>query len=799
MRKELIHKRNLWQYKTAITDTSNLSPKFFNFTEFPPYLTAGKNAIKLKINPKYMQIGTPIYIEILDSNGELIYYEVLSKLEDDLSRVISVYVYEDTPSGDAQFTILGTAKMGPNGETVNNSTANVKFNKLITVNQNKRNSSEIIYDDGNKPNVEVIERLIPYQEKVYTTGFEVTQSSGQVSYSNGIITATNFNFKKEMISGSIIIANPNNSYPTSNISQTNVTYSATISEIYNATQARVAPFYTISSSRFDKHNFKKFDASDYVLTYNESGSIQTTENKKSYAYVKFNNLQSDTGDVYRIKANFKSDGETKNQWEQIDDIQVFPTNLMIDSSSNNPLLNYGEITNQTTIDNYYKINSIGGETNTSMSFDSSSLFNSIKTTINQVLSSSQYFYIEPTQSLDFYVGHEYTLNYKSYSKTNVSHSGQPLLEVYASGSAFKNNDSVDNLGKYLTLNSQAGDTRYNQTSVDFIPDQSGNGKIIFKIKSGEWYISDITVKSKTENGFTPNQIVGIFNVPTKYRNDKIDLQFEYYNYNNQQSEVKTEIKNLYFTGSNFYIQGNDNLVTGSTHIGTSTSNGMEMFGNQGGGYIRTHGYTNFITESNASGSGGIIMYSGSADYGSEYVGIGMEMFTPDALHGMYFGSYHGMYQRQGSNEMYHQSGSHILNTIPGNGRGDIIYGYVSSSVGRGTPVSLKGDGTWIAAGTHQSGTPEAPISDTFYSAKGIVITSETGSYQPILIRGIFSDVGYSLAPGSIFINDTPGSTGSLAIAPGITYIQKLGAAYSNNVAFFDFLNAPVFSAGTIID
>lgn len=797
MRKQLIHKRNLWQYKTAITDTSNLSPKYFNFTEFPNILTSGKNVIKIKLNEKYMDVGTPLYIEILDANGELVYFEVLDKLEEDLSRVISIYVYEDTASGDAQFTILGTAKKGPNNERVNNSVPNVKFNKLITINKEQRNSSEIIYDDGNQPNISVIERLIPYQERLYNSGYEVTQSAGTVSYKNGIVTANGFNFTKDMLSGSLVVTSPTGSYPDTNLTA-DKTFRTTITEIYNATQVKVSPLYSISSSNFQKHNFTKFDNSNYTITYNETGSLQTTENKKSYAYVKVNNLQPDTGDVRRIKANFKSSGETKNQWEQIDDIEVTATNLLVDSSSNNPLLNYGEIVNQGHIDTYYTLTNIGGNTNTSMSFDSSSLFNSIKTEINQVLSSSQYFYIQPTQSVDFYTGHEYVLSYKAYSKTNVSHSGTPILEIFASGSAFKNNDNTDNLGKYLSTNTAKVETRYDLQNIQFTPDQSGDGKITFKVKSGEWYISEIQLKSYNEQGFTPDQIVGIFSVPTKYRNDRIDLQFEYYNYKNQQSTLKTEVKDLIFTGSNFYIQGDDNLVTGSTFVGTQTQGGLEMFGNQGGGYMRTFGYGNFATESIGSGSGGVMIYSGSTQYGSQYGGMGMEMFTPDALHGMYFGSYHGMYQRPGFNEYYSMDGG-VLSGVPTNGRGDIIYGFVSASNGPGSAMSVKADGTWVVAGTYGASDPEFPGGTGYRKAQGISLTGGTGSNQPILVRGLFQNVSFTFVPGgSVYMDDVAAFTGSFTATLPTTSPQLVGTAFAVDTAFFDFINSEISLPGSIV-
>ena len=58
-------------------DTTPFSDDFFNIVEFPDTLTAGKNLFKLKVSSRSLVKDAKIYIEVLDSNGDTIYYEPL--------------------------------------------------------------------------------------------------------------------------------------------------------------------------------------------------------------------------------------------------------------------------------------------------------------------------------------------------------------------------------------------------------------------------------------------------------------------------------------------------------------------------------------------------------------------------------------------------------------------------------------------------------------------------------------------------------------------------------------------------
>jgi len=98
-RKKAVYK-GLQFFPVFFEDTSLSSPEYFQITEFPTKLTAGKNLFKLRGHPTNLKPGGALGIEVLDYNGDPIYHEVVDHIDDDKSRIIAIYIYEDTSPGD---------------------------------------------------------------------------------------------------------------------------------------------------------------------------------------------------------------------------------------------------------------------------------------------------------------------------------------------------------------------------------------------------------------------------------------------------------------------------------------------------------------------------------------------------------------------------------------------------------------------------------------------------------------------------------------------------------------------------
>lgn len=78
-------------------------------------------------------------------------------------------------------------------------------------------------------------------------------------------------------------------------------------------------------------------------------------------------------------------------------------------------------------------------------------------------------------------------------------------------------------------------------------------------------------------------------LPQWARYQKYDFKVQYINQSNVKSPYISYIYDKYFTGSNLYVDGDDNLITGSVYIGNTLNSGIQMSG-QNSAYIRSIGY-----------------------------------------------------------------------------------------------------------------------------------------------------------------------------------------------------------------
>jgi len=173
----------------SLIDNDLISRDYFNVVEFPNRLTAGKNLIKLKANPDTLVNNSYIHIEILDFNGDPIYYEPLNYVEKDGTRVIAIYIYPDTAPGRATIYLAGRALLNIgtgerytfskdyNSENYLN-TPNVIWRRNVTVAPFARNNTEIIFTKY--PYVTLSEVVQPYLQpvEVFNVFTQLTGSTG---------------------------------------------------------------------------------------------------------------------------------------------------------------------------------------------------------------------------------------------------------------------------------------------------------------------------------------------------------------------------------------------------------------------------------------------------------------------------------------------------------------------------------------------------------------------------------------------------------------------------------------------
>lgn len=182
-------KKRLRQYLEDIAvfkiDT-NENSIIFNIKDFPEILTAGKNSFKILGN-SLLKKNSEVLIEILDANGNPIYFEVNDFIDRLKQRIISIFIYPDTPIGKAKITILGTLDSDSIPENWKNK-PNVKWVKIIDVDSLQQNNSEIIFNEF--PEITISEQFKAAKTSIYSP--QLIISASKLDFENSTIKYYNY-------------------------------------------------------------------------------------------------------------------------------------------------------------------------------------------------------------------------------------------------------------------------------------------------------------------------------------------------------------------------------------------------------------------------------------------------------------------------------------------------------------------------------------------------------------------------------------------------------------------------------
>ena len=650
-RKEAVYK-GLQFVPVYFEDTSLTSPDYFQISEFPTRLTAGKNLFKLRGNPQNLKVGGVLGIEILDYNGDPIYHEVVDYIDEDKSRVIAIYVYEDTSPGDCTITLLSEAV------TINNQVVpidwqgkpNIRWVRSVSVNPNVSNVSEIIFET--EPEL-VVEEIIGVQlDRVYTSGQFPTYTTGQIRYylynNQPAIEIIGGQFTSDMSTGTITVASPQNATPIPNYAVATAPYVSTIKKILSPTTALLDTDYTVYSSQsISSHTYNAFGYSAFSLAYEAAPTYVPTENSQSFAYIQIKGLDPATGDVSRIKV-FTNNNGTIGSWDLVNDVELEETEIFVtNTASLYPDQAIGTFTTQSVINTYWTASAYNGfvaVAGPTLTWTTASLNNAMKISSSLNLdANNSVLVVNSTSSGYFIENSSYKITIDAIA-TRIN--TDPVLSIYLSGSSFYanpvdyfNQEFPIKFGKRIGELRATGDNqRFDDIVLNFESDYTGNGTLLLVVESGEWQVADIRVTTDNDAGYSPNYTRIKTPIQTTHKIDnQISFKAEFYNVAGERSKQISYVYNKDWGGGNRYIDGNFSMLTGSLYVADSLNSGVAISGYPNAGWVRSLGYEGF-----AAGFPGFLLWSGSALPGSAgtkggvpYSGVGLELYANTASYFRY--------------------------------------------------------------------------------------------------------------------------------------------------------------------
>jgi len=532
----------LSSYGTFILDTEPNS-KYFKITEFKDTFTGGKNGFLIEGSQHLMQ-NTEIKIQVLDVEGNPLYVEYgngIPEYYEGTSKIAAVYVYEDTPIGEATITILGELKtyLDDGGVILDipdewKGNYNVKWNKTFKINRLISNEDKVRF--YKRPKVSITEIVKP----LFSTTFANVTKKGFVKGTPIVpIEATSISDFK--LPTSYKLTTTDNTAWTgsmigSEIELTDIGYTATISDVLNKNEILVTQPYSQNGLVSSFSNQRYTSSFNYI----EGVSNIATALTGSFAKIQLTDLTTFVGDCARVKIFRKSQSQI-GDYQFVQEVKLETNELLIDLESQTTNQDYYGLFTQDVIKNYW----VTSSNSLTATFNQNYLYDSVK------LDSSTSRYFFTSKSLDVTEGKEYTLNFNVRLGNNTSSNN--YIRAFLSGSKQSTIGGItqtiqveQDITNIVSSNSLLQKT----TSIDNIQaEQIENVRLYFEVVGSGWYISNISFTSAQETSFSPDEISFIQTVPRSLPVETFDYRFEFYDINNNYIPVLVE-QNKTFNGGN---------------------------------------------------------------------------------------------------------------------------------------------------------------------------------------------------------------------------------------------------------
>lgn len=579
--------RNLNTYDVFIEDRTPTSD-YFAVSNLPSMFTGGRNSFLVN-GSSFLEDGSEVRIEILDARGNPVFFYPVSNYTESAGTLISVEIYDTTATGIGTIIIMGKAKIKTDGTEIPEvwrNKFNVRWVRNILMDGYVPNTSPIRF--LNQPQVEVEERIIrraitaSYQEynDVFTASLSPQLRDGRLSgYMIYAETPSSFSSVHTygVLTGSFVANNvtASVSLPVSSILNSRTAFSD--EAFLQLGERRVSSVLLRSGSYRTLIDSVSTPVSSSVKMRYSVLNSPTRTTPTSYAYIRIADINTVSGEINKIRVYVKPASSFVN-YKLAGDVKLSPSELLYASTvagdypigsfiTSSTALQYwyaGPLVPNTGLDSavypisgsaIYKTPPTG--TSIQLRVTNDVLLSALSANIPVVngrlsgsVSQSGYF-IGTRSPITLFPNTEYTLSFDAYylnrSGSVVLTGKDPKLDIYILGQT----RTADPLGTKLDTIIPNGPTQWFQRRQINFTISSGlkdSSFIRFVVHNGLWYFSNISLQPANSPLFSPDE-ASIVIPNTDYTNDILQYKIEFFDINNNSTEVSAIATPTFFTGS----------------------------------------------------------------------------------------------------------------------------------------------------------------------------------------------------------------------------------------------------------
>tara|TARA_R110002012_G_scaffold227633_1_gene399816 strand:+ start:1873 stop:3852 length:1980 start_codon:yes stop_codon:yes gene_type:complete len=396
----------------------------------------------------------------------------------------------------------------------------------------------------------------------------------------------------------------------------------TISEVINDKKVKVTPAWQTSVTTTIADHFvpgggfiqgySTINAATYPIGFDEGANhfhayqqpttwVSETLNSQSFAKVDIAELDPICGDIKRLAVYKRSQGV--QQWHFVTDVILENKEQLARDDAQGLNQNLGDFSTQTVLNTYWT-GSFGGFDGTdpgltpyilsdpSIFINGAVISGSEELVAATTTGSRENAYAEfrmlpsadwngdgaSTSGVALKANTSYILSMKLAGQAVSDGVSIPTIKIFASGSAIDLPSEDSTMRKFATLQANSefvagksagiGILDESTLNYNFETSTAGDMGVVFRIVSGRWWISDVSIKPASQTGFTPNHTSVEFPMEQiAQQNDVVDFKFELYD--NIGNLVHTEAtQSLLWSGGNVAINGDNNVIEGSLIVGS---------------------------------------------------------------------------------------------------------------------------------------------------------------------------------------------------------------------------------------